>query len=431
LSSEYSPPSQIEDINGLKGVNSTVIENRLRQYEQLGIHRTGLPGDDATTEWLASELSNLGVEPIVQSYTFPRFEYKTAELRADDIHVTGIPMFDGGVTGPTGVEGELADDSEEDLFGKIVIANSAIRKDMRWMDPHAKGHYESIAQRGAVGVIVPTGDPEGEIVLRNAESIRDPFQLPILQVEPSHVKRLRSQLIIGGSAILKIDGHRLSSTATNILANLKPADNGDRPGIGVMTPKSGWFTCAAERGGGLAAWLAIAEAMNEWSERPSSFHFSATGGHELGHQGLIHHLKTSKSDENGMSHPAHTWLHLGASIGAKHVDAMRGPNVIEGKKRGARLSASSQSLMTLAESAMNEAAINPFEYFPEPVGTQVGGEARDIASRGGKFISFRGGHHYFHSPQDTVDIAVDAEKISRWAIAAIKVASRLAEQMKN
>ena len=74
MSSEYSPPSQIEDINGLKGVNSTVIENRLRQYEQLGIHRTGLPGDDATTEWLASELSNLGVEPIVQSYTFPRFE---------------------------------------------------------------------------------------------------------------------------------------------------------------------------------------------------------------------------------------------------------------------------------------------------------------------------------------------------------------------
>ena len=115
MSSEHSTPSQIEDLDSLRGINPTIIESRIRQYEQLGDHRTGLPGDDATTEWLASELSNLGIEPIVESYPFPLFEYKTAELSADDIHITGIPMFDGGVTGPQGVQGELADDSEDDL----------------------------------------------------------------------------------------------------------------------------------------------------------------------------------------------------------------------------------------------------------------------------------------------------------------------------
>jgi len=431
LSSEHSTASQIEDLDSLRGVNPTIIESRIRQYEQLGDHRTGLPGDDATTEWLASELSNLGIEPIVESYPFPLFEYKTAELSADDIHITGIPMFDGGVTGPQGVQGELADDSEDDLFGKIVIANSAIRRDVRWMEPHAKEHYENIAQRGAVGVIVPTGDPDGKIVLRNAESIRAAFELPVLQVEPGAIKQLRSRLIIGGSAILTIDAHRLSSTATNVIANLESADASGKPGIGIMTPKSGWFTCAAERGGGLATWLAIAEAMNKWRARPSSFHFSATGGHELGHQGLIHHLKTYKSDQSGMTHPAHTWLHLGASIGAKHVDVMRGTNAIEGKMKGARISASSESLMNLAESSINDANISAFEYLPDPVGTPVGGEARDIASRGGKFISLRGRHHYFHSPQDTVDIAVDPQKVSRWIRAAISVTSRLAEQVKN
>jgi hypothetical protein len=431
LSSEHSTASQIEDLDSLRGVNPTIIESRIRQYEQLGDHRTGLPGDDATTEWLASELSNLGIEPIVESYPFPLFEYKTAELSADDIHITGIPMFDGGMTGPQGVQGELADDSEDDLFGKIVIANSAIRRDVRWMEPHAKEHYENIAQRGAVGVIVPTGDPDGKIVLRNAESIRAAFELPVLQVEPGAIKQLRSRLIIGGSAILTIDAHRLSSTATNVIANLESADASGKPGIGIMTPKSGWFTCAAERGGGLATWLAIAEAMNKWRARPSSFHFSATGGHELGHQGLIHHLKTYKSDQSGMTHPAHTWLHLGASIGAKHVDVMRGTNAIEGKMKGARISASSESLMNLAESSINDANISAFEYLPDPVGTPVGGEARDIASRGGKFISLRGRHHYFHSPQDTVDIAVDPQKVSRWIRAAISVTSRLAEQMEN
>jgi hypothetical protein len=174
----------------------------------------------------------------------PLFEYKTAELSADDIHITGIPMFDGGVTGPQGVQGELADDSEDDLFGEIVIANSAIRRDVRWMEPHAKEHYENIAQRGAVGVIVPTGDPDGKIVLRNAESIRAAFELPVLQVEPGAIKQLPSRLIIGGSATLTIDAHRLSSTATNVIANLASADASEKPGIGIMTPKSGWFTCA-------------------------------------------------------------------------------------------------------------------------------------------------------------------------------------------
>ena len=99
--------------------------------------------------------------------------------------------------------------------------------------------------------------------------------------------------------------------------------------------------------------------------------------------------------------------------------------------KGPRISASSESLMNLAESSISDANISAFEYLPDPVGTPVGGEARDIASRGGKFISLRGRHHYFHSPQDTVDIAVDPQKVSRWIRAAISVTSRLAEQMEN
>ncbi|MCA9856781.1 MAG: hypothetical protein KC458_05840, partial [Dehalococcoidia bacterium] len=52
------------------------------------------------------------------------------------------------------------------------------------------------------------------------------------------------------------------------------------------------------------------------------------------------------------------------------------------------------------------------------VGNPGGGEARNIAEGGGRYVTFLGGHRYFHSPQDTVDVAVDAENVARWGQAA-------------
>ena len=56
--------------------------------------------------------------------------------------------------------------------------------------------------------------------------------------------------------------------------------------------------------------------------------------------------------------------------------------------------------------------------FAESAGSAGGGEARNIDELGGRFVSFLGGHRYFHTPEDTVDRAVDAESIARWARAA-------------
>ena len=79
----------------------------------------------------------------------------------------------------------------------------------------------------------------------------------------------------------------------------------------VITPRSGWWRCAAERGGGLACWLEAIRAMAE--ARPARrVQFLASSGHELGHLGL---------DEFLLANPrlvgtAYAWVHLGANIGA-------------------------------------------------------------------------------------------------------------------
>lgn len=382
-----------------RGLAPSVIEERIRAYEGFGIHRTGWEGDDRTSAWLRDTLAEVGVSADLERFKFPRVEYRRARLTWPDGTIEGVPMYDGGFTAFGGIEGELCEDTDPDPFGKIVVATSAVRGDARWTAPMALKHYQELEEQGVVGVVVPSGDPEGEVVLRNAEHIKTPFNLPVLQVSAKEARRLGAALVMGGTeATLEADGERLQSNATNVVATVEGSEEGLAPVV-VMTPKSGWFTCAAERGGGIAIWLALAEAARAASPR-RSVHFVASSGHELHHQGLFHYL----ANRHGIVKQSAAWLHLGASIGARY------PN--------ARLGASDERLHALATSAVRDAGVDLDAVSVFEVGDPGGGEARNIAEGGGRYVTFLGGHRYFHSPQDTVEKAVDAESVARWGQAA-------------
>src|SRR5690606_33931129 len=259
-----------------------------------------------------------------------------------------------------GITGELCEDSDPEPFGKIVVATSAVRGDARWSAPMALHHYRALEEQGIVGVVVPSGDPEGEVLLRNAEHIKTPFNVPVLQVSAKDARKLTSSLILGSiEATLEVDGERLQSNATNVVATVHGSDETLAPVV-VMTPKSGWFTCAAERGGGIAIWLALTEAVQAASPR-RTVHFVASSGHELHHQGLFHYLAA----RHGIIKGATAWLHLGASIGARY------PN--------ARLGASDDHLHALATSAVRDAGVDLDAVEVFEVGNPGGGEARNIA----------------------------------------------------
>ncbi len=378
------------------GLDPARIEARIRAYEGFGIHRTGWPGDDRTTEWLVAELRAAGVAAEPERFAFPRVEVQRARLTWSDGSVDGEPMYDGGFTRIGGVTGDLSEDDDTEPFGKVLIATSALKGDRRWVAPDARAHYSGFQQEGVLGIVVPTGDPEGEIVLRNAEHIRQPFNLPVLQVATKEARRLTAALLLGGEATIEIDGDRLNSRATNVVATLPGSDEAAAPLV-VMTPKSGWFTCAAERGGGLTIWLALAEGLAALPARRRTVHFVASSGHELHHAGLEEFMKKRGALPQG----AHAWLHLGASIGAKNAVA--------------RMGAADEALHTLTTAALASAGVEGYEAME--VGQPGGGEARNIAQHGGRYVTFLGGHRYFHSPQDTFDKACDAASVARWGTA--------------
>jgi hypothetical protein len=172
-----------------------------------------------------------------------------------------------------------------------------------------------------------------------------------------------------------------------------------------MTPRSGWWQCASERGGGLACWLEIMRAVSAARPARSSL-FIASSGHELGHYGLDAFLQKRPELIKG----AAAWIHLGANIGAANGRA--------------RLQASDDGIETLAVEALEAAGTAVQQRVPR--GTEPGGEARNIHVGGGRYISLLGTGPLFHSRADRWPAAVDVQAVARFARACGEVAITLA-----
>ena len=403
--------------NSFLGIQPERISERIKTYESFGNHQPGSVGDDLTTAWLEHQLSEFGINAKTESFEFPLFEYNQAQLILNENIIDGIPMFDGGFTTNKKVIGPIIEDETKDLSNKIFVAKTLMTGNQKWMAADAKEYFEYFSAKGALAIVIPSEDPLGEIVVRNAESILEPFQIPVLQIKASELKKIDLKSNRVNQAEIIINGARRTSRAKNLFVDI-PVDGSSRNSVlGIMTPKSGWFSCAAERGAGLAIWLAIAEAMVLWLERDSPLHLLSTSGHELGHQGLLHHLRNVPDhSDQAMFHPADRWLHLGASIGAG-----KKPNGISQKVESTKARCSENKYKPLIENAMNFAGITNQDYeLLDPL-LPIEGEARDIHSRSGKFISILGRHDFFHSPSDTFKNCVDTHKISKWAVACIYI----------
>ena len=50
----------------------SLIERDVRTWDEIGEHRTGSPGDAATSEWLAQQILAAGVTPEIDRFPFVR-----------------------------------------------------------------------------------------------------------------------------------------------------------------------------------------------------------------------------------------------------------------------------------------------------------------------------------------------------------------------
>jgi hypothetical protein len=367
----------------------------IREYEAQGFHRTATQVDRASGDWLADQVRQAGLRPALESFPLTRVDPVSGALVAADRRIEGLPLFDGAFTSPAGIHGRLGllqSDAEIGLTSTAVNAAAS----------GSLGGARRAARHRAI-VAVTEGRRPG-LCPNNADSFLRPFGPPVLQASSDDAVWLREHAARGVDAQLIAHVNRTPASASNVVAQL---DGTDRrlPPLVVMTPRSGWYSCASERGGGIACWLEIMRALGNPRR---AVVFVASSGHELGHLGIDAFIDRRP----GIVKDAVGWLHLGANIGAA-VD----PSIT--------LQASDDQFDATFTSSLAASGLAVTRRTPR--GTIPGGEAEAVHRGGGRYVSVIGGNGLFHNPNDRGPEAVDAAVIVRFAAAFAAVARSLAD----
>ena len=400
----WSEPAEIGDAlgparAGSRTMTSGRIERDIRAWDAIPLHRTGTAGDAATTDWLAGEIEAAGAVPEISPFPFARRAPGRCTVSDGIRRCTGLPLFDGGVTPASGVSGVAGHLGSGATVGVTPFGPSPRHPGSRaLLDARRSGGHQAIVAYAAGS----DGLRPGFAVL-NAEHYTAPFGPPVLQV-PMEARHWLEAAIAGNRSLtVHVELENEEASASNVQTRIE----GRRPGMPplvIMTPKSAWWTCTAERAGGITVWLnAIRHFASNRPDRTAIF--TANTGHELGHVGLDRFL----GSRGTLIQDARAWIHLGANFAA--LD-------------GAVLyQASSDALMRQGLMVLGEAG---FEPETTPVGQRPLGEARNIHDGGGSYVSLLGANPWFHQPDDRWPASVDLAKTVRLNDAVLRLADTLA-----
>jgi hypothetical protein len=374
------------------------VSRLIAAYDAQGIHRTATEVDARSAEWLLTEVRHTGADAAREPFALSRVDLRACFIEAGGRRIDGLPLFDGTFTGPQGIDGRLGlagSDAEIALFEADAAAISSEGRAIADLRRSAAHQAVVVATRGAGPGLTPM----------NAASFRQPFGVPVLQVAGDEWAGLQEQARRQTRIHVVAHAERTRTEAANVVATVR-GGRADLPPVIVMTPRSGWWQCASERGGGLACWLEAMRAVAAASPT-RSVTFVASSGHELGHLGLESFLER----RHELVRDSRAWIHLGANIGAA------GGRL--------RLQASDDNLETLFDGALQRVAVAVAQRVPR--GTMPAGEARNIHIGGGRYVSLLGSGPLFHSPADRWPAAVDVALAARCAAAVAQLVGALAE----
>lgn len=385
----------------------------VRSYYEFGVHRTAYEGDVSTSDWLAARFRAIGLETSEHRWSLRQFFLDEASIEDRDGRFDAFPLWLPRATGPVGVRGRL-------VRADHATAAADLRGAVAWLqvgggpDATRAAIERRAVEAGAVAVLFETNDRAGtgEFVAQNAERryVDAERPVPALTFGAKHTERL--QRSIGRDVTVRLTGRMDDqASARNIVG--KVTRQSDRDWIVVSTPSSGWFTCAGERGPGVAMLLALAE----WAaSRPDGLNylFVGTSGHELDFLGarLFHEAHLAPPPER-----TRAWLHLGASIATPPWEDVGGTLRPAAAVTNGTLQAS-EELATIMREAFVE-----LPMYTLRTDTRIG-EFRDLTEHGYRGLGVVGGSNpWFHVPRDTPD-AVSAATLSAVARATARALER-------
>ncbi|MDO8677795.1 MAG: hypothetical protein Q7R30_04425 [Acidobacteriota bacterium] len=393
------------------------IGRLIDEYGQQGFHRTGTAVDRRSGDWLYDEVRRIGLPADRESFLLGRVDPGKSVLIVQDRRIEGLPLFDGAFTAADGIRGRLGPiNSDAEIGLAEAPPNTA--------GAGAIGEARRQQRHKAIVFVTRGGRPG--LCPSNADRFLDPFGPPVLQVSSDESAFLTQQAQARAEVQLIARATRSSATAFNVTAAITGRDRGLAPLV-VMTPRSGWYACASERGGGIACWLELIRTLRAATPTRDVL-FVASSGHELGHLGIDAYV----ARRPGIVPKTVGWIHLGANIGAatrpgdpppaagddpalRHATPVLGPaNTIQ---------ASDDEFESILSRAMSAGGLAISRRNPR--GTIPGGEAETVHRGGGRYVSVIGSNALFHNPDDRGPQAVDVSAIARFSKAFAVVADAL------
>ena len=389
----------------------------LERFAGFGVKASGGPGDTASGAWLEGDLAALGYRCERQAFEVPYAEVRKATLVVGDKSAAVFPQAIVKTTGADGLTLPIkAAATGGSLDGAIALVVLPFSRWVSMAQPAIGAALRDAFDRGAAAAVVVTTGPTGEVIGLNVSPSESGFQKPVVLLAPKDAAPFVAAAKAGATVTLTVNAGVGRRPAYNLIARL---DRGAAKTLIVTTPRSGWFTCAAERGAGVAVWLSLAHALA--AAKPGvNLEFVATSGHEYIYLGGEEYL------EHHAPKPADTklWCHIGASAAARDWHELATLRPLP--------SADSQRVLTATPDlvAPTRAAfkgLNGLEVVYEANKANAGGELVNVIEAGyASAIGLYGGHRFFHTAGDDMrcvsgDLVLPVAKAFRAAIdAALK-----------
>lgn len=378
------------------GAAAESVRADLERYIAAGGKASGGSGDEAVGASLAAALLSAGYDVERQTFDVPWFEATKATLVSGDVMARVVPQAIVVPTGASGVSGKLVRvTAARASHGRVADAIALVElPHNRWSTAAGgvvKNTVQTVLDRGARAAVVVTTGPTGDALALNAPADMPLFDRPVATLAPRDAAPFFAAAEAGGTARLTIDGRGGRRPATNLIAR---RDCKQGRWLIVSTPRSGWFGCAGERGGGVAAWLGLAR----WAVGALPHHdlaFVCTSGHEYEYRGAEAVLQGGRLPD-----PSRTalWLHLGANVAARDWQELTGTLLPLPSADTQRYLMTSEPLISAARKAF---AGLPGLEAPHPAGGAAAGELAGIFAAGyPSAAGIFGAHRYHHSVGD-------------------------------
>lgn len=286
------------------------FQHNLERYAGFGVKATGGAGDKACGGWLEAGLVSLGYNVQRQTFQAPYFDIAKAELRSGAAVTPVIPQAVVVPTGPKGLTAPLRlAQTGADLKAAIALVVLPAKRWSTIKDPDVQTALKAAFDGGAAAAVVVTTGPSRQALALNAPADAPMFGKPVATFGPLEAEPFIAAAKAGTSATLTLAGTLGRRAAYNLIGRRKGGGQGT---MIISTPRSGWFTCGAERGSGVAAWLALA-AWAARSPLKCDIELLATSGHEYEYLGGEHYIAELAPK------PAQVklWVHLGANVAAR------------------------------------------------------------------------------------------------------------------